>query len=305
MSRRRAGGAASTRGTGATLAGVALVAIGACSAPQQARAPAPPPAETVAVDAARLVVRESAGIGEREARAEAQRSVARALAVPVALDVVALAGAIEPPGRAEPQTCSYSTYSWSTTQRRAVNREWIEKDYADVTDDERSPDDPRCSVCTEDQVTVDPAAHGWPELGPFDVCWAYADAVGEALEAIAADGSFTIREAVGYRAGRTRGAVVDGLRTEWSNHSFGTAIDINASNNGLYRSCNIRPLTAENIAQCRLGVGGAWRPDAAPSVSITRDGVVYRAFVEGVGWQWGGEIAGSTKDLMHFSLTGY
>lgn len=209
------------------------------------------------------------------------------------------------PVRVVPTACSYRTYQWSTVERRAVNRRSVSKAYADVTDEERSPDDPRCTVCSEDQVRVDPAAHGWPDVAPFDVCWAYARPVARALEAIAEDGAFRLLEVTGYRPGQTRGAIVNGNRTEWSNHSFGTAVDINADYNGLYRNCNVLPLDTQRIASCTLGVGGAWRPDAQPDVSVVRDGAVYRAFVEGVGWLWGGEIAGNTKDLMHFSLTGY
>ena len=95
------------------------------------------------------------------------------------------------------------------------------------------------------------------------------------------------------------------MRQELSNHSYGTAIDINADDNGLYRDCNLRELTVSGIAGCTLGVGGHWNPDSRPRTSITRDSVVYRAFTSTVGWQWGGEISGSTRDIMHFSLTGY
>lgn len=207
------------------------------------------------------------------------------------------------PARVEPTTCTYRTYNWSTEERRAVNRRTVEKDYADVVDDERSPQDPRCTVCSEDQAEIDPSAFGL-DIEPFSVCWVYRDAIESALRTIAESGEFRFTEITGYRPGRTRGRVVDGLRTEWSNHSFGTAIDINADRNGLYRSCNVDEVNADTIRDCRLGVGGEWDPEGDPSRTITRGSIVYDEFIETVGWRWGGEISGSTRDMMHFSPTG-
>lgn len=206
--------------------------------------------------------------------------------------------------RDAPTTCTYRTYSWSTVERRSVGHRNVEKAYADVVDDERSPEDGRCTVCREDQVSVDPAAHGYPGIDPVDVCWVYAEAVGAALESMA-QGGFDLQTLTAYRPGRTRGAIVDGLRTEWSNHSFGTAIDINAHHNGLYRSCSVSEVTEDSLQRCRLGIGGAWEPSRRPGSTVVRGGPAYRAFTELVGWAWGGEITGNTRDLMHFSLTGY
>jgi len=207
--------------------------------------------------------------------------------------------------RTDPTTCTYRTYEWSTAEGRAVNRRTVEKDYSELDAEERNPTDPRCTVCSEDQITLDPADFGIEGVDPIRVCWVFADAVREALRTVSASDEFVIVELDGYRVGRTRGRVEDGLRTELSNHSFGTAIDINASHNGLYNRCDVTELTEEAIAGCRLGVGGAWRPSEEPRHSIVEGGIVYRAFVEGVGWRWGGEISGRTRDLMHFSPTGY
>ena len=204
-----------------------------------------------------------------------------------------------------PTTCTYRTYSWSVEERRGVNRQTVEKPYSEVTSDERDPNDPRCSVCVEDQGEIDPAALGLSDVEPFLVCRVHQQAVEAALRDITTSGQFELVEITGYRVGRTRGPVVDGLRTEWSNHSFGTAIDINAGDNGLYGGCNVVEVTPESIDQCRLRVGGAWDPNESPQRSVTRDGPVYRAFTEQVGWRWGGEIDGDTRDLMHFSITGY
>lgn len=207
--------------------------------------------------------------------------------------------------RVTPETCTYDMYNWSVSQRRAVNHRSVNKRYEEVEGDERDPEDARCTVCSEDQERVDVAALGIDGVGDIRVCWAHRANVEAALRDIAASGEFEIQELVAYRPGRTRGAVRDDMRQELSNHSYGTAIDMNAGDNGLYRDCNLRELTVSGIAGCTLGVGGAWNPQSRPRTSITRDSVVYRAFTGTAGWQWGGEISGSTRDIMHFSLTGY
>ncbi|TVQ99847.1 MAG: hypothetical protein EA398_11870 [Deltaproteobacteria bacterium] len=200
--------------------------------------------------------------------------------------------------------CTFSMYHWSTVERRAVQRRTVRQTRADLAPDEHDPDDPRCTVCEEDQATIVPAELGIPGVAPFQVCVHWQDALEDALRTIADDGSFEIRELVGYRPGRTRGRIENGLRMELSNHSYGTAIDINASWNGLYRRCNVE-VSPDTIGRCQLGVGGAWDPVRNPRLTITRDGLVHRVFTEHVGWRWGGDIAGATKDMMHFSITGY
>ena len=208
-------------------------------------------------------------------------------------------------GRVVPETCTYDMYNWSVSQRRAVNHRTVSKLYEEVEGDERDPEDARCTVCSEDQERIDVAALGIDGVSDIRVCWAHRANVEAALREIAETGEFEFQELVAYRPGRTRGAVRDDMRQELSNHSYGTAIDINAGDNGLYRDCNLRELTVSGIAGCTLGVGGAWNPQSRPRTSITRDSVVYRAFTGTAGWQWGGEISGSTRDIMHFSLTGY
>jgi hypothetical protein len=205
---------------------------------------------------------------------------------------------------AAPAMCTYNMSAWHTKRKTTVNKERIEKPYADVTGDERSPEDPRCTVCEQDQATIDPAALGIAGLSSFKVCRHYAPQIEAALKAIAAS-SFELVEVTGYRPGRTRGKVVADVRTELSNHSYGAAIDINAKHNGLYTRCDIPKITPEAIKGCKLSVGGAWDPKAHPNRSIAKGDAVYRAFTEAVGWKWGGEISGSTRDIMHFSPTGY
>ena len=95
----------------------------------------------------------------------------------------------------------------------------------------------------------------------------------------------------------TRGPTdAEGLRTAFSNHSFGVALDVNAELNGLYDRCpSFGP-------DCRLLLGGRWQPDAPGGLSA--DSAVVEALRE-AGLRWGGEIAGKQKDFMHFSPTGY
>ncbi len=209
--------------------------------------------------------------------------------------------ALHPPS----QACHYTTYQWSMKRKTGVNRRTISKTFGELTGDEVDPNDARCSVCEENQVWLRPADHGWPNIKPVRVCDAYASRLGKALEEMAVGGAFTLIDLEGYRPGRTRGAVVDGLRTQMSNHGYGTAVDINARHNGLYSGCNISPVTLEGIRRCRLAVGGPWDPTARPSTSVVRGGIPYRVMTQSVGWKWGGEIAGGTRDLMHFSLTGF
>lgn len=206
------------------------------------------------------------------------------------------------PERDTPETCRYSSYQWHRAKRRAVNRKNIRKSYSAVRKEERSPDDPRCTLCLEDQVEVAVAG-----VKPVRVCWVYAASVQKALDEVVASG-FKVEQLDGYRAGKTRGPLVDGLRTVWSNHSFGTAIDINKHRNGIFTNCKLAgdDLTPKNVAEkCRKTGGGAWDPERHPNLTITREGGVYRALTQSVGWKWGGEIPGRLKDFMHFSITGF
>jgi hypothetical protein len=245
-------------------------------------------------------------------RRHASGALLPALALLIA-GVLLLPGAVhaqsaEDPGgptRTEPTTCTYQVYWWSTERNRAVNHTTVSQAYSEVHGDERDPLDPRCTVCTEDQETIDLTALGFStSAGTLQVCWAHRPRVEAALREIAQSGVFDLVDIVGYRPGRTRGQVVGGLRQGMSNHAYGTAIDLNARHNGLYRNCNIREITVDALRACSLGQGGAWNPQQRPRTTITRDGVVYRAFTQTAGWAWGGEIRGAMRDLMHFSLDG-
>ncbi len=228
--------------------------------------------------------------------------IARALACAVALAWASAAWAdgVAANGSAR---CTYATYQWDVAKRAPSHGQAVDKPYAEVTADERDPTEPRCSVCREDQVRIEPSTLGLPHVPAFQVCHVYAADVRTALQSIAADGTFRLDAITGYRVGRTRGAIVDGLRTQWSNHSFGAALDINAGHNGLYGNCDIASVTPAALATCKLRVGGPWDPAKRPATTITPASSLYRAFRKF--WRWGGEITGGTRDMMHFSATGY
>lgn len=193
------------------------------------------------------------------------------------------------PGMA--QTCHYQDWRWNVAQQRAVQHTTVIKDTSQLAPDEIDAQS-GCTVCAEDQQAIRIA--GLPE---FSVCRKYAHVVHEALERLIRQG-VRIDSIIAYRVGRTRGEIdAQGNRTGFSNHSFGIAIDINTDHNGLYADC------ARFGEQCRLVRGGPWRPHVDP-YSIEPDGMVVATLKE-AGFRWGGEIAGSQKDFMHFSLTGY
>ena len=209
-----------------------------------------------------------------------------------------------PSVRKVPETCTYSAYAWDTRKGRAVDGFRVHKPYGEVTDDERDPNAPECTICQEDQVVIAPRELGINHAD-IRVCHVFAPQVRQALSDIAASGDFDIEKLEGYRPGRTRGKIdKNGLRTQWSQHSFGTALDINAHRNAIYSNCpGALTSQAAEVSGCRRGIGGDWNPQKYPRTSIVKDGVVYRAMTRF--WKWGGEISGQTKDVMHFSVTGY
>ena len=206
--------------------------------------------------------------------------------------------------RQAPETCTYKAYAWDTKKKRSTDHFTVSKPYRDVTDDERDPNAPMCTICSEDQVEIDPSTFG-VKADTIRICHAFAPQVRSALEAISKSGEFDIEKLEGYRPGKTRGKVdKNGLRTEWSQHSYGTAIDINANRNAIYSNCPDKIVGhASDVRTCKKGIGGAYQPEKQPRVSITKGGVVYREMTKF--WKWGGEIEGTTKDIMHFSITGY
>ena len=223
--------------------------------------------------------------------------------VPYLVLLLALPSLAEATGPSEAkdsdEICSYSTYAWDVKRKRAVNRRQVRKKRSALTRDERDPDAPQCTVCKQDQVEL--RIEGLPSV---TVCRHFAKPLRKALTAIRDSGEFDIKTLKGYRPGRTRGPIVAGKRSLFSNHSYGAAIDINAKQNGLYRRCKLDklPRKTSDISRCRLGVGGRWDPTGRPRVTIVPDDVVHREMTRF--WKWGGALEGRMKDFMHFSVTG-
>lgn len=189
-----------------------------------------------------------------------------------------------------PETCTYNTWSWNTVEKRSEGHRRVKKAYSDITAVEIDKSS-GCTVCEEDQA--------WIQLKgvkKFRVCKKFKSDIESALKKIL-DSGFPLYEVTAYRVGKSKGPVDDnGLRTQFSNHSFGTAIDINRSRNGLYKSCfSFGP-------KCKLALGGKWDPSRPGT--LTKDSVPVKAFKE-MNWNWGGEIKGRQKDFMHFSPSGY
>ncbi len=209
----------------------------------------------------------------------------------IGLLILLLAALFHPALAAKPQTCSYETYQWSTHEKRAVNRQTVAHPYSEVTKEERDPIT-GCTVCREDQVEL-----ALPGVKPFQVCKVVAPNIETALRELIETG-VPINTVIGYRVGRTRGDVDNnGLRTGFSNHSFGVAIDINPEHNGLYDQC------LHFNTGCRLIRGGPWQPHTRTE-SMSASGEVVQRFKQ-EGFLWGGEIRGRQKDFMHFSPSGY
>ena len=146
-------------------------------------------------------------------------------------------------------------------------------------------------VCLEDQKLLKVG-----NIKPFYVCSKIADRVQDRLEHLLETGE-PVLEVVAYRPGRTKNPLdSDGNRTGFSNHAFGSAVDINRAKNGLYDSCS------QFGPSCRLIQGGAWQPGSRGALSS--DSAIVISMKE-AGFKWGGEIAGNQKDFMHFSLSGY
>lgn len=188
------------------------------------------------------------------------------------------------------ENCSYEMVTWNVNRKSSENKKRVDHAYSSLLSGERDPVT-GCTVCSEDQEVINLAP-----LEPFSVCKKLAPRVRSVLQHLLENGE-SIHAVVGYHVIKSRGPTdYDGNRTEFSNHSFGTAIDINPAQNGLYDNC------IEFGPECRLLRGGEWNP-GTPGTLEKNSEIVVRFKKEG--FKWGGEIAGKQKDFMHFSLTGY
>ena len=78
----------------------------------------------------------------------------------------------------------------------------------------------------------------------------------------------------------------------WSEHAYGLAVDLNPIENPY------------------VGCGRTRERTSAPYLnrSKLRRGMVTAAVIQAfrsIGWGWGGDWSGSTKDYMHFSASGH
>jgi hypothetical protein len=107
-----------------------------------------------------------------------------------------------------------------------------------------------------------------------------------------ADGDFTASFECRQASASPCTSVANRGTGSWSEHAYGEAVDLNPVENpyvgcGMTRDKRSRPYL--DRAQHRRGM-----------VTPTVVGVF-----EAVGWGWGGNWSGSTKDYMHFSATGH
>jgi hypothetical protein len=187
------------------------------------------------------------------------------------------------------EQCTFDTWDWDSIQKKSVNHKKITKSKSELTTDERGTYT-GCSVCEEDQEEI--RIEGLPA---FKICKQLKSKIVKAIKKTVAEG-FPIVSVVGYRVGKSKGPLnTTGQRTQFSNHSFGTAIDYNSEKNGLYDQCiHFGP-------GCRLIRGGNYQKDTPGS--ITNISIIYKEMTA-AGFKWGGEIDGKQKDFMHFSLNG-
>ena len=204
------------------------------------------------------------------------------------LGALAFITACAPKAHAD-ELCTFEDWAWHSESKQAQDFQTVRIMREQLNDNQRHPNLP-CSVCREDQTEFT-LSNGVS----VEVCHILAQDIEMALEETLRSG-FEIKTLKGYRVGRTRGPLDDrGLRTDYSNHSFGVAVDINAEANGLYDRCT------EWGPECRLRLGGEWDPHNP--LSVVEGNAPHRHMTD-IGLLWGGALEGRQKDFMHFSLTG-
>lgn len=186
-------------------------------------------------------------------------------------------------------TCTYETWDWDVVQKKAINLKKIAKSKSELTPEEKGQT-PGCSVCQEDQIEMQ-----IDRIPKFKVCKIIKEKIEDAINKTLKS-NFPVTSVVGYRVGKTKGPLnSSGQRTQFSNHSYGMAVDFNSDKNGLYDFCmNFNP-------GCKLIRGGPY--NRGNSGTITTDSAIYKNMTAH-GFKWGGEINGKQKDFMHFSLSG-
>jgi hypothetical protein len=191
--------------------------------------------------------------------------------------------------RPVPAECTYEMEVRSGNAKTGSERLFVRHARIEMTADETDKE-AGCTVCSEDQVVIDV-----PPIPQFSLCYKLAPLVRFVLKGLVAKGA-PIHTIVGYHVTKSPGGTdASGIRTEFGNHSYGTAFDVNPEQNGLYINC------VQFGPECKLVRGGPWKPGTPGT--IEKDGMIVIKLDE-AGFVWGGGIEGSQKDFMHFSLTG-
>ena len=186
--------------------------------------------------------------------------------------------------------CTYNYTVWNTVQKKSIKMEPIQTSMENL--DPKFIDSFGCSICQEHQRDI-VLKNGVA----FKACYIFADKIQKVLNQ-ALNRGYPIKTVTAYRPSKSRGFPdKQGNRTLFSNHSFGSAIDVNPEHNGLYNNCE------QWNSTCKLRIGGKWEPGVNP-YSITAKSLLVRE-MESIGLKWGGSIEGSMKDFMHFSKEGY
>jgi len=185
--------------------------------------------------------------------------------------------------------CRYKATVWNAKEKKVVEQINVVKSYDRLSPKEFGPFG--CTPCEIDQVSLNLPFHA-----PIKVCRHIASKVERVLIQAYEEG-YEITSIIGYRPGLSKGPLdSNGNRTEFSHHSFGTAIDINPQHNGLYGNCQTwNP-------NCKLLKDGK-RIEGHP-LTITKNSPLVHLMRE-IGLKWGGVIKGDQKDFMHFSHNGY
>lgn len=84
-----------------------------------------------------------------------------------------------------------------------------------------------------------------------------------------------------------------GDRSQWSEHSYGRAIDVNPVQNPYVSASSIVP-----------DDGRAYADRSRTDAGVLHEGDPVVTAFEVAGWHWGGTWTGRTHDYMHFSTTG-
>ena len=185
--------------------------------------------------------------------------------------------------------CHYEYGIWNVAAGRVIERREVARPRSELGPEEIGSWG--CTPCVEDQTRIE-LSNGVS----FRICARVADRIQQGLERALKQG-MPIETVVGYRPSMSRGPLDSAQnRTQFSNHAFGAAIDINEAHNGLYAGC---PVWSQG---CTLIRGGPWQPGLAQSLTADHPVVLELALQ---GFLWGGQIAGNQKDMMHFSETGY